>query len=81
MNRLDEGSTPKEKDTGKLDAELGEADVVEVGRGLANYNSAQILAVKGLNRFVFRLSMSNISLIVFLVPSYPNCWGMLTRNM
>ncbi|KAJ7655375.1 Aspartate/glutamate/uridylate kinase [Mycena rosella] len=29
--------------------ELSEADVVEVGRGLANYNSAQILKVKGLN--------------------------------
>jgi len=26
-----------------------EADVVEVGRGLTNYNSAQIMAVKGLN--------------------------------
>jgi len=25
-------------------------DVIEVGRGLANYNSAQIMAVKGLNR-------------------------------
>ncbi|PPR06222.1 hypothetical protein CVT24_000613 [Panaeolus cyanescens] len=28
---------------------IGEADVVEVGRGLANYNSAQIMAVKGMN--------------------------------
>ena len=28
-----------------------EADVVEVGRGLTNYNSAQIMAVKGLNRY------------------------------
>jgi len=27
-----------------------EADVMEVGRGLTNYNSAQIMAVKGLNR-------------------------------
>jgi glutamate 5-kinase len=34
---------------------LGEADVMEVGRGLANYNYAQILAVKGMNRFVFSL--------------------------
>ncbi|KAF8954965.1 glutamate 5-kinase [Flammula alnicola] len=32
-----------------LDAEISEADVVEVGRGLANYNSAQIMAVKGLH--------------------------------
>ena len=29
-----------------------EADVTEVGRGLTNYNSAQIMAVKGLNRLV-----------------------------
>ncbi|KAJ7935221.1 glutamate 5-kinase [Mycena leptocephala] len=29
--------------------EINEADVIEVGRGLANYNSAQILKVKGLN--------------------------------
>ena len=34
---------------------LGEADVVEVGRGLANYNSAQILAVKGMKRCVLCL--------------------------
>ena len=27
-----------------------DGDVIEVGRGLTNYNSAQILAVKGLNR-------------------------------
>ncbi|KAJ7503067.1 glutamate 5-kinase [Mycena galericulata] len=29
--------------------EVSEVDVIEVGRGLANYNSAQILKVKGLN--------------------------------
>lgn len=29
-----------------------EADVTEVGRGLANYNSAQIARVKGLNRYI-----------------------------
>ncbi|KAF7362332.1 hypothetical protein MVEN_00579800 [Mycena venus] len=29
--------------------DVSEADVIEVGRGLANYNSAQILKVKGLN--------------------------------
>ncbi|KAJ7287073.1 glutamate 5-kinase [Mycena rebaudengoi] len=29
--------------------EVSEEDVVEVGRGLANYNSAQIMRVKGLN--------------------------------
>jgi glutamate 5-kinase len=35
---------------GKGKEEITEADVVEVGRGLANYNSAQIERVKGLNR-------------------------------
>ena len=30
--------------------DITEADVVEVGRGLANYNSAQIARAKGLNR-------------------------------
>ena len=38
----------------KSDADLQEEDVIEVGRGLANYNSAQILAVKGLHRYVKR---------------------------
>ncbi|KAF9034966.1 hypothetical protein BDZ89DRAFT_495915 [Hymenopellis radicata] len=28
-----------------------ESDVIEVGRGLANYNSAQIMKIKGLNRY------------------------------
>lgn len=28
-----------------------EADVIEIGRGLANYNSAQISKVKGMNRY------------------------------
>jgi glutamate 5-kinase len=32
--------------------EVDESDLVEVGRGLANYNSAQISRVKGLNRYV-----------------------------
>lgn len=32
--------------------EMNETDFVEVGRGLANYNSAQISRVKGLNRLV-----------------------------
>jgi glutamate 5-kinase len=30
--------------------EYTEADLIEVGRGLANYNSAQIARIKGLNR-------------------------------
>ena len=32
------------------EVELSEEEVIEVGRGLANYNSAQILAVKGFHR-------------------------------
>jgi glutamate 5-kinase len=43
--------TPSDEDVISLDKEVfDEADVVEVGRGLANYNSAQISRVKGLNR-------------------------------
>ncbi|KAF9533670.1 Aspartate/glutamate/uridylate kinase [Crepidotus variabilis] len=45
----DEDIVLVETDKVKQDADLGEAEVVEVGRGLANYNSAQIMAVKGLN--------------------------------
>ncbi|KDQ34087.1 hypothetical protein PLEOSDRAFT_1061666 [Pleurotus ostreatus PC15] len=33
----------------KMEADIHEGDVIEVGRGLANYNSQQILSVKGLN--------------------------------
>ena len=36
----------------KSDVDLQEEDVIEVGRGLANYNSVQIMAVKGLHRCV-----------------------------
>jgi len=36
----------------KSDTGLREEDVIEVGRGLANYNSVQITAVKGLHRYV-----------------------------
>ena len=43
---------PSDEDVVLLDKEaFDEADVVEVGRGLANYNSAQISRVKGLNRY------------------------------
>lgn len=35
-----------------------DADVVEVGRGLANYNSAQISKIKGLNRSVANVGFS-----------------------
>ncbi|GLB35569.1 putative glutamate 5-kinase [Lyophyllum shimeji] len=41
-------ATPPEDDVVLVERDT-EADVVEVGRGLANYNSAQILRVKGLN--------------------------------
>jgi glutamate 5-kinase len=46
--REDVDSTEKNR---RSDADLQEEDVIEVGRGLANYNSAQILAVKGLHRY------------------------------
>ncbi len=35
--------------------EITEEDIIEVGRGLANYNSAQITRVKGLNRYGQRM--------------------------
>ena len=40
-------------------------ELEEVGRGLANYNWAQIIKVRGLNRFVasFTISTKNITLI------------------
>lgn len=41
---------------GSKEGTLGEKDVIEVGRGLANYNSAQIMAVKGLIRYEFMAS-------------------------
>lgn len=48
------GSNPVPEDDVVLvdkSPEYTEADVIEVGRGLANYNSAQIARVKGLNRY------------------------------
>ncbi|KAF5386950.1 hypothetical protein D9615_002024 [Tricholomella constricta] len=41
-------ASPSEDDVMLVERD-SDADVVEVGRGLANYNSAQILRVKGLN--------------------------------
>lgn len=63
-------------------------DVVEVGRGLANYNSAQILAVKGLNRYVDFVLHSRLCGWVcsygvhfcFLVRSCPRFWGTRILN-
>lgn len=50
------------KDTVESDRnqEYTEADVIEVGRGLANYNSAQIARTKGLNRCVRFISLGMI---------------------
>lgn len=47
MGMADDGAAAVNDDVAASDA--GE-DVIEVGRGLANYNSAQILRIKGLNR-------------------------------
>lgn len=52
-----------EKAEDEKDGLLGEADVMEVGRGLANYNSAQILAVKGMKRCVLFFSRSAKNLL------------------
>ena len=52
---------PSDEDVVLLDKEVfEEADVVEVGRGLANYNSAQISRVKGLNRCQFFFTPGSI---------------------
>lgn len=44
--------TPREEVEEHPQVELTEDDVVEVGRGLANYNHSQISRIKGLNRCV-----------------------------
>ena len=62
-------------------AEIGETDVIEVGRGLANYNSAQIMAVKGLNRCVrVLLSAASADNGIILVLCYPRYWAMQILN-
>lgn len=61
--------------------EITEADVVEVGRGLANYNSAQITRIKGLNRYgqcLFHL-INKTEIWQALVSH--SCWDMQIRNM
>ncbi|KAJ7189549.1 glutamate 5-kinase [Mycena pura] len=42
-------SSPSVEDSAEKPEDYSDADVIEVGRGLANYNSAQIMKVKGLN--------------------------------
>ena len=60
---MDEDATPSttlralpEEDTvvieRSVEADIAEWELEEVGRGLANYNSAQIARAKGLKRFV-----------------------------
>ena len=54
----------------------GQWEVEEVGRGLANYNSAQVDKVKGLNRCV-QHSLAPFPLVYhFSVPTFQNCWNM-----
>jgi len=73
------------------DAVLVEKDVVddgrweveEVGRGLANYNSAQVDQVKGLNRCVAPLSAlfhSPLLISRVLAPTFYSCWDMQIRS-
>lgn len=62
-NTGNKGSLPVPEDDVVLvdkNPEYTEADVVEVGRGLANYNSAQIARVKGLNRYVCSISLGRL---------------------
>ena len=66
---------------GEKDGLLGEADVVEVGRGLANYNSAQILAVKGMKRCVLFFSRSDNKMLTYSAQCYRRFWDTPTQNM
>ena len=45
-----QSSTALFKQARSKQSQFEETDVIEVGRGLANYNSAQITTIKGLNR-------------------------------
>lgn len=62
-----------------------DGDVIEVGRGLTNYNSAQIMAVKGLNRwgdlFSYGVRFSFTFFPFFAVLSYHRFWDMQTQNL
>lgn len=62
-----------------------EADLVEVGRGLANYNSAQISRVKSLNRYTCVSSIlgpiyNDGPFSLFAVLTWRKYWDMLTQN-
>lgn len=52
----------------------------EVGRGLANYNSAQIARVKGLRRYVVPLCGSVYCADAQEARTWPSYWGMRTRS-
>jgi glutamate 5-kinase len=61
----------------------GQWEVEEVGRGLANYNSAQVDKVKGLNRCAASSSalFRSLSLISRdLAPIFHSCWDMQIRS-
>ena len=80
---LEDDLTPAE-----LEGEVAhmEEDILEVGRGLANYNSAQILSVKGLNRCIFDILLtSKLILTNYLITStvhiFLRCLVMQTQSM
>lgn len=84
LNRIGiSGWRPHGSDCNGKVGEISEADVTEVGRGLANYNSAQIMAVRGLNRCVFHFHCVCVTSFVdteILVLSCPMCWVTRTLN-
>lgn len=63
--------------------ELTEDDVVEVGRGLANYNNSQISRLKGLNRCVLLCCLACPFLMSPLLSAHicPESLATLIRNM
>ena len=91
---IDDDMTPStalkplpEDDTVVIERALGmdvtEWELEEVGRGLANYNSAQIDRVKGLKRYRLRAPLPQSCAdrgLSYTVHTLPNSWVMQTRN-
>lgn len=61
---------------------IAEKDLIEVGRGLTNYNSAEIEKVKGLKRYVYLLFKTEwLTNVSFAVLKLWVCWDMQIQNM
>jgi glutamate 5-kinase len=69
-------------DAALVEKGIVEWEVEEVGRGLANYNSAQVDQVKGLNRCVSLVGSLRFPSLIMRVsaPTCRSCWDMQIRN-